>query len=317
MITSFRIASPSSSRARVTGIGPSPRISHVSSPSTQPAQQCFEIEAQDPDVLRGRPLLLLAGLGRVVGLTHRAAGHLDQRVERVRLARFVLAVRAGLLEQFVEDRFVRGLELGLRLDRPAEERLPRALARPCVASGAVPRGSACADHRACSSPSCAGTPPAHPTATSRRAVQQPCFLLGHHARRVRDRVRLPRRQLAARIAAAVSASFCTRLEVWSSLLCLGHRPAGRASRGARRRSRHRRASTHRSPRPAAPATSSRPQPNRVIPENSSHIRVASHAGTASASSRRSNTSRCAWTSRTSSTSTFAQCGLHTSNIQRG
>ena len=46
------------------------------------------------------------------------------------------------------------------------------------------------------------------------------------------------------------------------------------------------------------------EPNRVIPENNSHIRVASHAGTASTSSRRSSTSRCAWMSRTSSTSTF-------------
>src|SRR4051794_12371475 len=90
-------------------------------------KQCFEIETQDRHVLRGWALLLrVRFIGVGCGSAHGAAGHLDERVERVGLAWFVFAVGSRPLEQFVEDRFVRGFELRLRVDRTAQERLPRA-----------------------------------------------------------------------------------------------------------------------------------------------------------------------------------------------
>src|SRR5262249_27252519 len=54
-------------------------------------------------------------------------GELDQRVERVRLARLPILRLALLLEVTVDDRIDRGPERLARLDRPARVQLPRTL----------------------------------------------------------------------------------------------------------------------------------------------------------------------------------------------
>src|SRR5689334_2971253 len=104
-MTSLTTASPRRSRATLTGIGPRPAISQISSPSTCPRAQRGMVDADDAERLqrRRRRLLVRAFAGG-------AAGQLDQRVERVRLHRLASACLVRSLEEIVDDRFEHLLE---------------------------------------------------------------------------------------------------------------------------------------------------------------------------------------------------------------
>ena len=146
VITSLRIASPSSSRATETGMGPSPTISQTSSPSTDPRRSavwsilmipryCAGVAFGLPFAfgwsLRRRVGVGLGGCGGVSagGAVRGAAGELDERVERVRLVRLAAALGPGGFEHLVHDRPMRGPERGARLDRARGRSRSRRLRR--------------------------------------------------------------------------------------------------------------------------------------------------------------------------------------------
>ena len=242
-------------------MGPSPRISHVSSPSTQPRSSASRSRRRIPIHFAAGRFFVLAGLGRArLPMARRAISISASNAYAVAGSRLPSA--AGLLEQLVQDRFVRGLELGLRLDRPAEKRLPRALRIlvlrqpsfrvdplvPIVGLALRLRAQALLPHirqrlLARARPTAVPRPRARPTP------------------RPRSRAPSPATTRPRRIAAAVSASFCTRLEVCSSCCASDSDDTGQLREMLSRGARIGALPTYPSPRPAAPTTSS--PPNRT------------------------------------------------------
>ena len=229
VITSFKIASPSSSRATRTGIGPSPRISHDLFTLDRTADERFVVEADDPEILRRRPLRLRSPSRRrwcrperrvrrgVVGAGG-AAGELDERVERVRLERLFAPFGLGELELLVDQRLPLRPELGAVVERSRGRGSSRRLRRPCTPGRTARDGSARA--------SCPGpwlSPSGSPREARRAASSPPppttCLpRRDPHSPHPRSHRPSPATTCPYASAFAVLGSFFTRLDVLSCVL---------------------------------------------------------------------------------------------------
>ena len=228
VMTSLRIASPSSARAIRTGIGPSPAISQVSSPSTAPRTSASWSTRISPRSLAGvrfglRASSSVVGLLRVRRLRFVARtesfGELDEGVERVGVVRFVAVLGPGELELRIDQRLPLGPEPGTVGDSPAGVQVPRPFPVDVLPRDSGRGGSGrgpCRDP----CPSRSDTPSAaHPTAS---LPHRPAVSLRHRGRRSRPTRSLrPSRATtfpcaSRRPCSATSApAWTSRADVWS------------------------------------------------------------------------------------------------------